>query len=81
MLEGRSRLRDVGIDEAAELIGVPRAFLVALLESGEIAHRKVGDDLRIEEAELLAYKEREDAQRRETTRALTDEARKLGIEY
>jgi excisionase family DNA binding protein len=66
--------------EAADLLAVSRPFLVRLLEEGAIPHRKVGAHRRILASDLLAYRKREDLERRDAARKLTEEAQRLGID-
>lgn len=56
--------------EAANMLGVSRAFLIKLLERGEIAHHMVGTHRRIYVRDLLAYKSKRDQKRRQTLRDL-----------
>jgi excisionase family DNA binding protein len=67
--------------QAAEVLNVSRPFLVQLLESGAVPHRKVGTHRRILFADLMAYKERDAARRREVLAELAAEAQKHGLEY
>ena len=46
--------------EAADLLNIPSAVLVAKIESGEILHRKVGKSYRIRFNDLMDYKARID---------------------
>ena len=57
------------------------AFLVGLLDDGKIPHRVVGTHRRVMVADLLSYKERDSAHRREVADELAAEAQKHGLGY
>ena len=65
--------------QAADAINVSRPFLVKLLETGALPHRKVGTHRRVRFDDLMRYKHTIDAQRLEALRKLTDESEKLGL--
>lgn len=67
--------------QAADLLNVSRPYLVKLLDSRRIPHRRVGNRRRILLADVIEYKDRDEAERREITNELTAEAQRLGLDY
>ena len=67
--------------QAADLLGVSRPFVVRQVESGAMKHRKVGTHRRILVQDLLHYKRDMDAGRMKTLDELTAEAQRLGLGY
>jgi len=63
--------REVTTQEAAELLNVPRPYLIKLLEEGKIPYTKVGLHQYIRYEDVMAYKKQRDTQRREGLRELT----------
>lgn len=67
--------------KAADLLGVSRPYLIRLLEDGTIPHRKVGTHRRVRAVDLVAYRQKDDVERREALDGLTAEAQELGLGY
>ncbi|WP_114313348.1 helix-turn-helix domain-containing protein [Thermus caldifontis] len=67
--------------QAADLLGISRPYLIRLLEEGKIPYRKVGTHRRIRARDLLAYKERSRHKGEEILGKLVEEAQELGLGY
>ncbi len=67
--------------EAADLLGVSRPYLVRLLEKGQITHRKVGTHRRIRAKDLQAYLKQSQEKGLEILDALIQEDQTLGLGY
>jgi excisionase family DNA binding protein len=65
--------------QAADFLNVSRPYLIKLLESGEIAYRKVGTHRRIQFRDLREYKSRDDLKRRRAADDLTGLTEELGL--
>ena len=72
---------EVTTQEAADLLNASLAFVVGLLDEGRIPYREVGADRRIRAADLMRYREEDDARRAEIADELTREAQDLGLDY
>ncbi len=71
--------QEIGTQEAADLLGVSRPYLVKLLDSGAIASRMVGVQRRLRAADVLAYRAHEKALRRKVLTRLAAEGQRLNL--
>lgn len=65
--------------EAAEILNVSRPFLIKQIEAGVLAHHMVGTHRRLRLADVLAYRDRVDAEAQNALAAMTAEAENLGL--
>lgn len=66
--------------QAADLLNVSRPYLIALVEAGQIAYRKVGTHRRIRAASLLEFMRHDDQQRRKAADELTAVSQEIGLD-
>ena len=67
--------------EAAQLLGVSRPYLIGLLDAGKIPCRMVGKHRRIKADDLFRYKEREAEARAKVLDELAAQAQELDMGY
>ncbi len=67
--------------QAADLLGVSRPFVVKQIEEGKLPHRKVGLHRRVLFHDLMEYKRKMNAARQKSLDALAAEAQELGLGY
>ena len=72
--------REVSTQQAAELLGVSRPYLVKLVEAGELPHRKVGPRRRLHLEDVLAYRTRLKQTREDALQALADDLQEMGLD-
>jgi excisionase family DNA binding protein len=70
---------ELSTQRAAEMLNVSRPHLVSLLEQGEIPFHKVGRHRRVRLADLLAYRDLRDSNRRRLLKKMTEDAQEAGL--
>lgn len=71
---------EISTQQAANLLGVSRPYLVKLVEAGELPHRKVGPRRRLHLEDVLAYRARLDQTRHDAMQDLADDLQDLGLD-
>jgi excisionase family DNA binding protein len=65
--------------QAADMLGVSRPFVVKLMEQGKLPFTKAGSHRRIRFSDLMAFKQANDKARRRTLDQMTAESQELGL--
>jgi excisionase family DNA binding protein len=71
--------RELTTQEAADLLNVSRQYLVEVLKAGDIPFTLVGTHRRVHFDDLMEYKNKRDAERREGLSLLTKKSQQLGL--
>jgi excisionase family DNA binding protein len=67
--------------QAADLLGVSRPFVIKQIEDGKLPHRRIGTHRRVMFKDLMDFKRRIDADRSKALDQLAAEAQKLNLGY
>ncbi len=72
---------DISTQQAAEILGTSRPYIVSLLEKGEIPFTKVGTHRRIQMKDLIAYNQKIKNNRAHKLDFLTEQTQNLKMGY
>lgn len=72
---------DLSTQEAADLLGVSRPYLIKLLEQKKIAYHKIGSHRRVHFMSLMEFKEEFEKKSEKAMDDLVQQAQELGLGY
>ena len=67
--------------QAADMLGVSRPFVIKQIEAGKLPSRKIGTHRRVRFEDLMEFRRRIDTERSKSLEQLAAEAQKLGMGY
>ncbi|MGL4174470.1 MAG: excisionase family DNA-binding protein [Dermatophilaceae bacterium] len=70
---------EITTQQAANLLGVSRPYVVGLVDRGDLPSRRVGSRRRLKLSDVLLYREIDQARRLDAVKALAAEAQELGV--
>jgi excisionase family DNA binding protein len=71
--------KELSTQEAADLLGVSRPYLIKLLDVGSIPYKKVGRHRRVCFGDVNEYRKKRDDERRERLRDLVRKSEEMGL--
>jgi excisionase family DNA binding protein len=71
---------EITTQQAADLLGVSRPYLVKLVDAGTLPHRKVGPRRRLHLEDVLTYRTQLNRDRQDALQALADDLQDLGLD-
>ena len=72
--------KELTTQQAADILNVSRPYMVRLLEEGALPFTKIGTHRRVRFDDLMQYKQRRDAQRRQGLAELTQMSQEFGLD-
>lgn len=72
--------KELTTQQAADILNVSRPYMVRLLEEGALPFTKIGTHRRVRFDDLMQYKQRRDAERRQGLAELTQMSQEFGLD-